>query len=172
MKSKLQLQLSDELSRAIIDHILFFEVRDAIDLLVSMIEMAYGLPYKHDNHTTAINLIDAHLEKSNSQTTFAREQDMLEMTRILHTIRVEACHDKTLILELLFNQIGGIFKRDEEAPKEDDKLQAALSTQVCKVIIGHRSALANDRTDIPRKPRLKISKRKIFGFLENHASYF
>jgi hypothetical protein len=41
-----------------------------------MIEMAYGLPYKHDYHKTATNLIDAQLklEKINSQITFAREQ--------------------------------------------------------------------------------------------------
>jgi hypothetical protein len=33
------------------------------------------LPYKHDDHTTAINLIDGQLEKINLQVTFAREQD-------------------------------------------------------------------------------------------------
>ncbi len=57
----------------------FIETRDAIELPVSMVEMAYCLPYKHEVHTTAINLIDAQLEKINSQATFAREQGMLEM---------------------------------------------------------------------------------------------
>ena len=55
-----------------------------------MVEMAYGLQYKHDNHTTAINLIDVQLEKIDSQVTFAREQDRLEMIRELHAARVES----------------------------------------------------------------------------------
>ncbi len=44
-----------------------------------MVNMAYGLPYKHDNHTTAINLNDVQLGKINLQVTFAKEQDILEM---------------------------------------------------------------------------------------------
>ena len=55
-----------------------------------MIEMAYGLSYKEDDQTTAIMFIDAHLEKINSQAVFAREQDRLEMIRILHAARVDA----------------------------------------------------------------------------------
>jgi hypothetical protein len=42
-------------------------MRDTIELLVSMVEMAYGLQYKHDDHTAAINLIDAQFEKINAQ---------------------------------------------------------------------------------------------------------
>ena len=92
-----------------------------------MVEMAYGLQYKYDDHTTAINFIDAQLEKIKSQAVFAREQDRLEMIRILHTARVEAGDGKDLDLELLLNQIGGIFKPDEEATENDESLQAALS---------------------------------------------
>ena len=84
-----------------------------------MIEISHGLPYKQDDHTTAINLIDVQLEKVNSQTNFAREQDRLRLIRILHAIRVESCSGKTLDLELLLNQIP-LFKPDEEAPEEDD----------------------------------------------------
>ena len=43
------------------DHKSFAEIRDSIELLISMVEMAYGLPYKHDGHTTAIQFIDARL---------------------------------------------------------------------------------------------------------------
>ena len=108
-----------------------------------MVEMAYGLPYKHDDHTTEINLIDAHLEKINSQAFFAREQDRLEMIRVLHAFRVESGNGKILDLELLLNQIGGIFKPDEEAPENDDSLQAAaLSTQIRKTNYENRGAAA------------------------------
>ena len=55
-----------------------------------MIGIAYGLPYKHDDHMKAINLNDAQLQKINSQANFAREQDRLEKIRILHAARVEA----------------------------------------------------------------------------------
>ena len=81
--------------------------------------MAYELPDKHDKHTAAINLIDAQLEKINSG------------------------NGKTMHLELLLNQIGGIFKPDEEAPEDDDPLQVVLQAQVHKTNFEHRSALAN-----------------------------
>ena len=84
-----------------------------------MVEMANCLPYKHDNHATAINLIDAQSEKINSQVTFAREQDRLEMIRVLHAAHVESGNGKILDLEFLLNQIGGAFKPDEEAPEDD-----------------------------------------------------
>ena len=61
-----------------------------------MVEMASGLPYKHDDHTTAIQFIDAQLEKINSQAVFGREQDRLEMIRVLHTACVEAGDGKDL----------------------------------------------------------------------------
>ncbi len=104
-----------------------------------MLEMAYGLPYKHDDHKTAINLIDAQLAR-NSQVAFAREQDRLEMIQFLHVARVESSNRKTSDLELLLNQIAGIFKPDEEAPEDDNTLQAALLAQACKTNFEHRGA--------------------------------
>ena len=50
------------------------------------------------------------------------------MIRILHAARVGAGLGKDLDLEFLLNQIGDIFKPDdEEATKNDESLQAALS---------------------------------------------
>ena len=46
VKSTLQLQLSDELCKPITDHKSFVEIRDTSELLVSIVEMAYGLQYK------------------------------------------------------------------------------------------------------------------------------
>ena len=119
-QSRLRWQLSHEFCKAISDHKSFIEILDILELLVSMIEMAYGLPYKHDNHTTAINLINAQWEKIYSQATSAREQDRLEMIRTLHAARVESGNGKSLNLEILLNQIGGRFKPDEEVPTDDD----------------------------------------------------
>ena len=78
-----------------------------------MVEMAYGLPYKHDIHTTAINLIDKQLEKINSLMVLAREQDRLEMMRFLHAAGVDPGNGMNLDLELLLNQIRGIFKPED-----------------------------------------------------------
>ncbi len=77
-----------------------------------MVKMTYCLQYKHKDHTTAIIFIDAQLEKINSQVSFAKEQDRLEMIRKLHAARMESGNGKKLDLELLFNQIRGIFKPD------------------------------------------------------------
>jgi hypothetical protein len=66
------------------------------------------------------------LEKINAHTSLAREQDQLEMIRILHAARVESGNGKVLDLGLLLNQVKGIFKPDEEGPEEDVTLQAAL----------------------------------------------
>ena len=65
IKSTLRLQLNDELCKPITDHKLFVEIRDNIELFISMVEMAYGLPYKEDDHTTAMQFIDVQLEKIN-----------------------------------------------------------------------------------------------------------
>jgi hypothetical protein len=35
------------------DHKSFIKFREAIELLVSMVEMAYGLPYKYEDSTSA-----------------------------------------------------------------------------------------------------------------------
>ena len=100
IKPTLLSQLSDELCKPITKHKSFVEIRDNIELLVSMIELAYGLSYKHDDQTTAITFIDTQLEQisSQKQAIFAREQDRLEMRRILHAAHVEAGNGKIWIL--------------------------------------------------------------------------
>ncbi len=77
VKSHLQTQLSEELCKLITDHKSYIEVVDSIELLVSMVEMTYGLQYKYEDHTTASMFIDAQLENVNSHASFAREQDRL-----------------------------------------------------------------------------------------------
>ncbi len=62
MKSKLRAQLADT---PICKHKAFVEYFDAIELLVSLIGMAYCLPNKHENYMTSINLVDAQLELDN-----------------------------------------------------------------------------------------------------------
>ena len=74
-----------------------------------MVEMAYGLPYKHEDSMVAINLVDAQLEQDLSQSLFARDQDLFEMIRILNEERVEYSKGKSLDLELLLNRIRSIF---------------------------------------------------------------
>ena len=125
IKSTLRSQLSGEICKPITDHKSFVEVRDNIELLISMVELAYGLPYKEDDHTTAIQFINAQLEKINSQAVFGREQDRLEMIRVLHAARVEAGNGKDLDMEILLNQVGGIFKAEKEAAGDEESLQAA-----------------------------------------------
>ncbi len=97
-----------------------------------MIKMTYCLPYKKEDHTTAILFIDVQLEKINPHVSFDRDQDLLEMIWILHAARVESGNGKVLDFELLVNQFGGLFKPDKEAKEEDVTLQAALSGQVRK----------------------------------------
>ena len=53
-------------------------------------------------------------------------------------------------LELLLNQIEGIFKPDEEAPENDDLLQATMSAQVRKTNNENRGAATYDR-NVPKK---------------------
>ena len=95
IKSTLRSQLADEICKPITDHKSFVEIRHNIELLISMVEMAFGLPYKYEDHTTAVQFIDAQLGKINSQAVFAREQDRLEMIRILHAARVDSDNGKT-----------------------------------------------------------------------------
>ena len=47
IKSTLRLQLADEICKPITDHKSFVEIQDEIELLISMVEMAFCLPYKH-----------------------------------------------------------------------------------------------------------------------------
>ena len=78
---------------------------------------------------------------------------------------------KTLDLELLLNQIGGIFKPDEEASEDDDTLQAAISAQVRKTNFEHRGAIANDRTG-PKKSQESRSPKVEFSDLTNSQVFF
>jgi hypothetical protein len=88
VKSHLRAQLSEEICKPMTDHKSYVEVRDSIELIVSMIKMIYCLPYKYEDHTAAIMFIDAQLERINAHASFAREEDRLEMIRILHSARV------------------------------------------------------------------------------------
>ena len=108
------------------------------------------MQYKHDDYTTAINLIDAQLEKINAQAVFPSQQDGLEMKRVLHSARVESGNGLILDLKLLLNLIGGIFRPDEEALENDESLQATLSAQVRKTNYENRGAAAYDRNG-PKK---------------------
>ena len=49
------------------------------------------------------------------------------------------------------NQVGGIFKSDDESQDDDTTLQAALSAQVCKTHYENRGAVVED------SPALKIN---------------
>ena len=72
------------------------------------------------------------------------------MIRILHAARVEAGSGKDSDLELLRNQIGEIFKPDEEATENDESLQVALSAQVRKSNHENRGTAAHD-SNVPKK---------------------
>ncbi len=52
----------------------------------------------YEDHTTAILFIDAQLEKINTHASIIREEDWLEMIRILHAARVESANGKNLRL--------------------------------------------------------------------------
>jgi hypothetical protein len=163
VKAYLRSQLSDELCKPITDHKSFIEVRESVELIVSMVEMAYGLSYKSEDHTTALQLIDAQLEKINSQANFAREQDRLEAIRVLHAARVQAGNGHKLDLELLLNQLGGIFKPEEVNP-EDETLHAALSAQVRKPNHENRGAAVPDRSG-PKKYDGEITLKSLYAEL-------
>ena len=126
-----------------------------------MVEMAHGLPYKEDDQTTAIQFIDAQLEKINSQAVFGLEQDRLEMKRVLHVARAEAGNGKDLDMEILLNQVGGIFKTDseEEAAGDEESLQAALSAQVRRPTYENRGMAAQDRKGPKKNPDNRSPKQ-------------
>ena len=54
IKSTVRSKLNEELCKPITDHKTYVDVRDNIELLISMVEMAHGLPYKEEDHTTAV----------------------------------------------------------------------------------------------------------------------
>ena len=59
------------------------------------------------------------MEKINAHASFVREEDLLEMIRTLHAARVESGNGKILDLELLLNQVVGIFKPENDCPEDD-----------------------------------------------------
>ena len=71
-KSTFRSQLNEELCKPITDHKSFVDARDNIEQIISMVEMANCLPYKDEEHTTAIQFIDAQLERINSQAFFGQ----------------------------------------------------------------------------------------------------
>ncbi len=77
VKSSLRSKLPYKFCKPITEQNFFIEIRDVIKLLLGMVEMAYCLPYKYEDHTTEINLIDVLLEKINSQVILpGRETDL------------------------------------------------------------------------------------------------
>ena len=56
--------------------------------------------------------------------------DQLEMIRILHAASVQSGNGQNLDLELLLNQLGGIFKPKDDTPEDDGTFQTALSAQI------------------------------------------
>ena len=71
------------------------------------------------------------------------------MTRVLRGLCLEHGKGKALDLEFLLNQIGSIFKPEEEV-QEDDSLQAARLAQVRQIQFELGSVLAHDRNG-PKK---------------------
>ena len=129
-----------------------------------MVEMAFGLPYKQDDHTTAMQFIDAQLEKINSQAVFAREQDRLEMIRVLHAARVDSDNGKDLDMEILLNLIGGIFKPEDEAAGDDQSLQAALTAQVRRTNYENRGMATQERKAPKKNTEQRSPKQSVSDF--------
>ncbi len=55
VKSGLRSQVSEEMAKPIYNNTTFIEARNNIKTLVSMVEMACGLPYKHEDSTEWCN---------------------------------------------------------------------------------------------------------------------
>ncbi len=64
VKSGPRSQLSEEFAKPIYNNVTFIEARNNIKTLVSMVEMAYGLPYKHED--SAVAIISSMLNWSNT----------------------------------------------------------------------------------------------------------
>ena len=90
------------------------------------------------------------LEKINSQAVFAREQDRLEMIRVLHAASVESDNVKDLDIEILLNLKDGIFKPEDEAAGDEQSLQAALTIQVRRTNYENRG-MATQKRKVPKK---------------------
>jgi hypothetical protein len=61
--------LSEKIGKPTYNNATFVDERNNIEIYVSVVEMAYGLPYKHEDSTVAIDLVDAPLlvEQDSSQ---------------------------------------------------------------------------------------------------------
>ena len=106
MKSSLRAQLAEEIAKPFNNNATFIESRNNIEILVSMTEMAFGLPYKHGHSTVVVNLVNAQLERDFVQSPFALEQELFELMRALSDIRVKYSKGNKLDLEILLNRIG------------------------------------------------------------------
>ena len=74
----------------------------------------------------ANNFVIAQLDaEEDSEQPFAKEQERLAMTRVLHDYKTANGTSGSSDLEKLFNQLGSIFKPEVEST-EDDSLQAAM----------------------------------------------
>ncbi len=63
VKSGLSSQFSEEIVKSIYNRATFIHARNSIEILVSLVEVVYGLRYKHADSTVAINLVDTQLEQ-------------------------------------------------------------------------------------------------------------
>ncbi len=93
--------------------------------------MFYGLPYKSEDYTTALQLINEQW-KINLQANFARERDRLEAIRVLYAAHLQAENGHKLDLRLLLDQLGGVFRPEEVTPEDEGSLHAVLLAQVRK----------------------------------------
>jgi hypothetical protein len=98
VKLVLRSQLYQEITKPVYNNATSIETRNNIETLVSMVEMAHGLPYKHEDSKVAINLIDSQLEQDLSQSPFARDQDRFKMMQILNVECVEYSKGRSLIV--------------------------------------------------------------------------
>jgi hypothetical protein len=94
---------------------------------ISMIKMAFGLSFQEeDSPMIANNFVTVQLDaKEDSEQPFAKEQERLAMTRVLHDYTTAFETSGRTDLEKLFHQLGSIFKPEVEST-EDDSLQAAM----------------------------------------------
>jgi hypothetical protein len=76
-----------------------------------MIEMAFGLSFQAEDSMIAKNFVTAQLDpKEDSEQPFAKEQERLAMTRVLHDYKTAYETNGNIHLEKLFNQLGSMRK--------------------------------------------------------------
>ena len=83
---------------------------------------------------------------------------------ILHTSRVDSGNGKNLDLEILLNQIGGIFKSEDEAPVEDIHYKQHCLPKYAKLIsnIGQQQYMIAMGTRSFRNQVLQIQNNRKF----------